>query len=58
MNKNTAHIVKNLFGLYFRYFILASSYLHVLWTSTDPSQQFPAPFKPGNSRQAQTCYIS
>jgi hypothetical protein len=26
--------------------------------STDPSQQFSAPFKGGNSRQAQTCYIS
>ncbi len=29
----------------------------VLFTSTDPSQQFSAPFKAGNSRQAQTCYI-
>ncbi len=26
-------------------------------TSTDPSQQFSAPFKAGNSRQAQTCCI-
>jgi hypothetical protein len=32
--------VKNLFGLFFRYCISASSYLHVVWTSTDPSQQF------------------
>ncbi len=28
----------------------------VLQTSTDPEQQFTAPFKAGNSRQVQTCY--
>ncbi len=28
----------------------------VLQTSTDPSQQFSAPFKAGNSIQVQTCY--
>jgi len=50
--------VKNLFGLFFRYCISASSYLHVVLTSTDPCQQFSAPFKAGSSRQAQTCYIS
>jgi len=26
--------------------------------ATDPSQQFSAPFKSGNSRQVQICYIS
>ena len=36
----------------------ASSYSQVLLTSTDLSQQFSAPFKAGNSRQAQTCNIS
>ena len=36
----------------------ASSYWQVLKTSTDPCQQFSAPFKAGNSRQVQTCYIS
>ncbi len=28
----------------------------VLQTSSDPDQQFSAPFKAGNSRQGQTCY--
>ncbi len=31
-------------------------YWQVLQTSTDPDQQFSAPFKAGNSRQVQTCY--
>ncbi len=51
-------MVKNLFGLVFRYFISALYYLRVIKTSTDPSQQFSAPLKAGNSRQAQTCNIS
>jgi hypothetical protein len=38
--------------------ISTSSYLQVVKTSTDPSQQFIAPFKAGNSRQAQSCYTS
>ncbi len=32
-------------------------YWQLLQASTDPSQQFSAPFKAGNSRQVQTCYI-
>jgi len=32
------------------------SWCQVLQTSTDPSLQFSAPFKSGNSRQVQTCY--
>ncbi len=55
---NWIAIVKNPFGLVFSYFISASYYLHVVLTSTDPSQQFSAPFQAGNSRQAQTCNIS
>jgi len=35
----------------------ALGYSQVLYTSTDPSQKFSAPFKAGNSRQVQTCYI-
>jgi hypothetical protein len=31
-------------------------YSQVLQTSTDPDQQFSAPFKAGNFRQVQTCY--
>jgi hypothetical protein len=34
---NQSKMVKNLFGLVFRYFISASYYLHVIETSTDPS---------------------
>ncbi len=52
------NMVKNLFGLFFRYCILASSYLQVIQTSTVPSQQFSAPFKAVNTTQAQTCNIS
>ncbi len=33
-------------------------YWQVLQTSTDPDQQFSAPFKARNSRQVQTCYKS
>ena len=50
------NIMKNKLALYL--FYLASSCLHVLKTSTDHSQQLSAPFKAGNSRQFQTCYIS
>ncbi len=50
--------MKNPFGLFFTYSISASSYLQVIFTSTDPCQQIKAPFKAGKSRQAQTCYIS
>ncbi len=50
-------IVKNQFGLYLRYCIIASSYLNVVQTSTDSSQHFSAPSKAGKSRQAQTCYV-
>ncbi len=32
--------------------------IYKLYTSTDPGQQFWAPFKAGNSIQAQTYYIS
>jgi hypothetical protein len=49
--------VKILFGWIFNIVFQASSYLQVIWTSTDPHQQFSAPFKVVNSRQAQACYI-
>jgi len=38
-------IVKNLFGLSVFYFQLLEGILQVLQTSTDPCQQFAAPFK-------------
>jgi hypothetical protein len=58
INYKHMDIVKHLFGLDFIYCSLASSYLHVVYTSTDPSQHFTAPFKVGKSRHAQSCYIS
>ena len=39
------------------YIFQASSWLQVIKTSTDPYHKFSAPFKAGNSRQAQTCNI-
>ncbi len=39
--------------MYFRLQVTYKSYRQVL----TPCQQFSAPFKAGNSRQAQTCYI-
>jgi hypothetical protein len=44
---------ENMFGFSILY--LQRSML--LTSLTDPRQQFSAPFKAGNSRQAQTCYI-
>ncbi len=43
--------------LYFNFKLLTSQQTSI-YSSTDPSQQFSAPFKAGNSRQAQTCYTS
>jgi len=50
-------VVKILFGWIFNIVFQASSYLQVIYTSTDLCQQFSVLFKAGNSRQAQTCYI-
>jgi hypothetical protein len=47
-------VVKILFGWIFKYCISG----FMLLTCADHSQQFSAPFKAGNSRQVQTCYIS
>ncbi len=49
-------IVKNMFGFTIHYWYNLQGYWQVLQTSTDPDQQFSAPFKAGNSRQVQTCY--
>ncbi len=50
-------VVKILSGWIFNIVFQASVYSQVILKSTDPSQQFSAPFKAGNSRQAQACYI-
>jgi hypothetical protein len=55
--KNTI-IVENTFGFSILYWYNLQCYWQVLQTSTDPDQQFSAPFKAGNSRQVQTCYKS
>ncbi len=49
-------IMKNMFGFSILLFTAFNCWWPILQTSTDPSQQFSAPFKAGNSRQVQTCY--
>jgi hypothetical protein len=46
-----------MFGWVFNIIFQASSWLQVIKTSIDPYHKFSAPFKAGNSRQAQTCWI-
>ncbi len=56
-----ANIVKSQFGKVFKGFIffqVVSSYLQVLYTSTDLESDISAPFKAGISRQVQTCLQS
>ncbi len=48
--------MKNTFGFTILYWYNFQCYWQILQTSTDPDQQFYAPFKAGNSRQVQTCY--
>ncbi len=48
--------MKNTFGFTILYWYNFQSYWQVFQISTDPDQQFSAPFKAGNSRQVQTCY--
>ncbi len=49
-------MVKNMFDFSILLFHSFQCCWQVLQTSTDPSQQFSALFKAGNSRQVQTCY--
>ncbi len=55
LQKFIRNILKNVFGFSILLFSFQCCW-QVLQTSTDPSQQFSAPFKAGNSRQVQTCY--
>ncbi len=48
--------MKNAFGFTILLLFNLQCCWQVLQTSTDPEQQFSAPFKAGNSRQVQICY--